>query len=98
MQQRLGDSNEAPLGRGDPLVRRLLAPLDSIDSRFVAVERRLSAARNEVQNLNARVQRWILVLMIGATLLMLWMAAGQAALGLVAWNSYCPRQPGGSAT
>jgi chromosome segregation ATPase len=96
IQQRVGDSSEAPLGRGDPLVRRLLAPLDSIDSRFVAVERRLSAARSEVQNLSARVQRWILMLMIGGTLLMLWMAAGQAALGWSAWNSYRHRQPGSS--
>ena len=59
---------------------RVVATLSSLDSRFENLVDRLSAVQSQLQQLEARAQRWLLVIPIGLSLIILLMAAGQAAL------------------
>ena len=68
------------------LALRVAATLGSIDSRLEKFENRLSETQKNLQGLKTKTRRWILVVTIGITLLMVWMAAGQVALCLLAWN------------
>jgi hypothetical protein len=68
------------------LALRVVATLGSIDSRLEKFENRLSETQKNLQELKTKTHRWILVVTIGITLLMVWMAAGQVALCLLAWN------------
>jgi hypothetical protein len=68
------------------LALRVVATLGSIDSRLEKFENRLSETQKNLQGLKTKTRRWILVVTIGITLLMVWMAAGQVALCLLAWN------------
>ena len=68
------------------LAFRVVATLGSIDSRLEKFENRLSETQKNLQGLKTKTCRWILVVTIGITLLMVWMAAGQVALCLLAWN------------
>jgi len=69
------------------LALRVVATLGSIDSRLEKFENRLSETQKNLHGLNTKTRRWILVVTIGITLFMVWMAAGQVALCRLAWNS-----------
>ncbi len=68
------------------LALRVVATLGLLDSRLEKFENRLAETQNNLQGQKIRTLRWILVVTIGITLLMVWMAAGQIALCLLAWN------------
>ena len=68
------------------LALRVVATLSSIDSRLEKLENRLAGTQRSLQGLKTRTTRWILVVTIGITLLMVWMAAGQVALCFLARN------------
>ena len=81
-------SEEKPLKeRIEQTVRlslRVVATLGSVVSRLEKCENRLSETQKNLQGLKTRTLRWILVVTIGITLFMVWMAAGQVALCLLA--------------
>src|SRR5262245_52124428 len=62
--------------------------LGSINSRLETFEDRLSQIQSQLQDLETRTRRSILVITIGATLLALLMAAGQVALCWLAWRRF----------
>jgi hypothetical protein len=70
------------------LVLRAVATLSSIDSRLEKSAERLSVAQRHLQELKSQTQRWIFSATIVITLLLCWMAAGQGALGRLAWNGW----------
>ncbi|NQT14634.1 MAG: hypothetical protein HQ582_17895 [Planctomycetes bacterium] len=68
------------------LAVRVAATLGLIDSHLKKIENGLSEAQGNLQGLETRALRWILVATVGITLLAVWMATGQAALCPLAWN------------
>ena len=68
------------------LAVRVAATLGLIDSRLKKLENRLLETQGYLQGLETRTLWWILVATVGITLLAVWMAAGQAALCLLAWT------------
>ena len=68
------------------LVLRTVATLSSLDSRLERAAERLSQAQRQLQELESQTRRWIFAATIVITLLLCWMAAGQAALCRLAWN------------
>jgi hypothetical protein len=68
------------------LALRVTATLGAVDDRLQTLTNGLSAVQLELQRWSRSVQRWILLATIGATALIGWMAVGQMALCLVAWN------------
>lgn len=68
------------------LALRVVATLGLLDSRLKKLENGLSETQGNLQELGVRALRWILVVTVGITLLAVWMAAGQIALSLLAWN------------
>jgi hypothetical protein len=69
------------------LALRVIATLSSVDSRLGDFGNRLSETQTKAKNLKIKTQRWIRVAMIGITLLILWMAAGQISLCLRGWQT-----------
>ena len=65
---------------------RVVATLGSVASRLEKFADRLSVAQCQLHGLRGGTQRWIRVVTIGVTLLILWMAAGQVALCCISWN------------
>jgi len=90
LNERIDSSDEKSLSQrveqAAQLAVRVVATLGSVDSRLGKLEERLSAAKERLHDLDASAQRWIFVATIGATLLVLWMMVGQAALCRLAWH------------
>jgi hypothetical protein len=62
------------------LVLRIVTTLGTIDSRLEKFENGLSDTQLDLHELQTKTLRWILVVTIGITLLIVWMATGQGAL------------------
>jgi len=91
LNERIADSSDEKslsqrVEQAAQLAVRVVATLGSVDSRLGKLEERLSAAKERLHDLDASAQRWIFVATIGATLLVLWMMVGQAALCRLAWH------------
>jgi uncharacterized coiled-coil DUF342 family protein len=67
---------------------RVVATLGTLESSLQKLADRFGATQSHLRELNTDTKRWILVLTIGVTLLILWMAAGQVALCRVGWNGW----------
>jgi len=68
------------------LALRVIATLSSIDTRLEEFASRLAATREDLPEAEATALRWILTAAAAATLALAWIAAGQAALCVVAWR------------
>jgi hypothetical protein len=93
IQERIAETSEAklPEARIEQAIQlglRVVATLGSIGPRLEKLADRFSAAKSQLQELKARTQRWRLCLTMGLSFLMIWMAAGQAALCRLAWNGW----------
>jgi len=88
IHDRLAEANDAPPERIEQLAQIALpvvATLGSVDSRLNNLSDRLSAAQSRLQDLKTRSWRWILMVTVAVTLLIVLMAAGQVALCRLAW-------------
>jgi hypothetical protein len=68
------------------LALRMVATLSSLGDRLEHFETRVSEVRGRVDQFKFRTLRWILTAAIGSTVLIAWMAAGQATLALLGWR------------
>jgi hypothetical protein len=68
------------------LALRAVASLGEIDVRFGRAAERLSAVQTSSQELNSKALRWIVAGQVGAVLVFVWLAAGQAALCAFSWS------------
>ena len=75
-----GDAMEKPMEQVSKIAARLLATFGKIDSRLVSFRDRLADAQDSIRRLIAKTHTRILVVAVFATLLLLWMAAGQICL------------------
>ena len=75
-----GDAREKPMEQVSKIAARLLATFGKIDSRLVSFRDRLADAQDSIRQLIAKTHTRILVAAVCATLLLLWMAAGQISL------------------
>jgi chromosome segregation ATPase len=74
------------------ITARLAATFVTIDSRLDAFRGRLVDAEHAVHELNAKLRTRVILVAIGVTLLLLWMAAGQVCLARIGcrrsrWNA-----------
>jgi len=75
-----GDAMEKPMEQVSKIAARLLATFGKIDSRLVSFRDRLADAQDSIRRLIAKTHTRILVVAVFATLLLLWMAAGQVCM------------------
>jgi hypothetical protein len=93
IQERIAETSEAklPEARIEQAIQlglRVVATLGSIGPCLEKHADRITAAQSQLQDVKARTQRWRLCLTMGLSFLMIWMAAGQAALCRLAWNGW----------
>jgi hypothetical protein len=69
------------------LTIRVGATLGSIDPRLATLETMLSETQANILAARTRILRWMLLATVAVSLLAIWMAAGQAALCVLAWTS-----------
>jgi hypothetical protein len=91
LQQQTGEmSEEDPRGerieRAVQLTAGVIATLSSIDSRIEKFNTRLLESQKNLQALKIKTIKWIWVVTISITMLIIWMAAGQVALSCLAWR------------
>ena len=86
-----GKSPEERIEQAVQFALRVVTTLGSIGPRLEKLADRFSVAASQLQEMKDRTQRYRLYLTMGITLLMIWMAAGQAALSRLAWNG-CARR------
>ena len=79
-------SPDARIEQAAQFALRVVATLGSVGPRLERFADRFSSAQSQLQGLNARIQRWRLLVTAGVAVLILWMAAGQIALCRLAWN------------
>jgi flagellin-like hook-associated protein FlgL len=84
----MGEDNppEERIEQAVQLALRVIATLGSIDSRIERFENRLLQTQKNLQVLQIRSIKWIQVVTIAITTLIIWMAVGQVALSCLAWN------------
>ena len=75
-----GDAMEKPMEQVSKIAARLLATFGKIDSRLVSFRDRLADAQDSIRRLIAKTHTRILVVAVFATLVLLWMAAGQICM------------------
>jgi chromosome segregation ATPase len=90
IQSRLADMSDrkSPGERIEQAVQlagRVVATMSSISSRIEKFADRVMSAQVRLQELRTGAHRWILIVSIGLTLLILLMATGQIALCRLAW-------------
>lgn len=81
------ESEENRLARVTKLFARTLATIGDLDTRLEELLPRLAELRTGTQELQASTSHTIMLTTIGGFLLLAWIAAGQAALGLWGWKS-----------
>jgi len=67
---------------------RVIATLGSIDSRLENVRERLTEIQHLAQNAKTKLLCWVRTAAIGITLLIGWMAVGQASLCHIGWQGF----------
>ena len=75
-----GDAGEKPMEQVSKIAARLLATFGKIDSRLVSFRDRLADAQDSIRRLIEMTHTRILVVAVFATLLLLWMGAGQVCM------------------
>ncbi len=75
-----GGATEKPVEQISIIAARLLATFGKIDSRLVSFRDRLADAQDSIRQLISKTHTRILVVAVFATLLLLWMAAGQVCM------------------
>ena len=88
---RVGESAENRLSRDLDLIGNLELTAGTIDTRLEDTANRLSQMQADAQQLKARISHYILFTTVGGFLVLAWIAAGQAALGLFGWKN-CSRR------
>jgi hypothetical protein len=83
---RESDSEDTRVSRVTKLVGRTLLALSDIDTRLENSVARLSDMRANARESKARMSNYILLTTIGCSLLLAWVALGQAALCLCGWR------------
>jgi hypothetical protein len=74
------DAMDKPMEQVAKIAARLLATFGKIDSRLVSFRDRLADAQDSIRQLIGKTHTRILVVAVFATLLLLWMAAGQICM------------------
>ncbi|WP_425395447.1 hypothetical protein [Aeoliella sp.] len=87
LRQRVASDEEDHDGQIAKILARVVATLTSLDERMGDFGDRLSAAQQSIATAEGVSQRWITTLSILATLLLIWVAAGQGALARVGWKN-----------
>src|SRR4029078_7474703 len=72
-----GGATEKPVEQISKIAARLLATFGKMDSRLLSFRDRLADAQDSIRQLISKTHTRILVVAVFATLLLLWMAAGQ---------------------
>jgi hypothetical protein len=97
-----GTSDEKSAGdRVEQAVRltlRVVATMGSVNPRLEKFSDKLTATQDRLQGLRTRTQRWMLVVAIGVTLLILLMASGQVALCVLAGTGWRRKSPSTNAS
>ena len=69
---------------------RVVATLGDIESRIQVLDSRVGELHGELREIKQSVQSWVFVTALSCSFLLLWMAAGQAALCLVTFPTRKP--------
>lgn len=83
----LETDDEEHAGQIVTIVARVAATLTSLDERIGKFSDRLSVAQESIATAERTSQRWITTASITLMLLLVWLAAGQAALVYVGWKN-----------
>lgn len=83
---RESESKDTRVSRVTKLLGRTLLALSDIDTRLEAFVARLSDMRISARESKARMSNYILLTTIGCSLILTWIAFGQAALCLCGWR------------
>jgi DNA repair ATPase RecN len=84
------ESEENRLSRITKLIGRVLVTFGEIDTRLEESAKRLSELQAQALRLKATTSAYILVTSIACYMLLVWIAAGQAALFQWGWTNCCP--------
>lgn len=82
-----GESFGERIEQAAELALRVIATLGTVDSRLEAFGDAISGTQSDLRELKGKTLRWILIAKAGVALLIVWMAAGQVALGLLAYRA-----------
>jgi hypothetical protein len=85
---RVDESKENRLSRALKLIASTESAADAIDGRLENSLTRLSQMQTVAMQLQKRTSNFILLLTGGSYLILIWVAAGQAALSLYGWKNY----------
>ena len=81
-----GESVEERIDQAVQLALRLVATLGELDSHLRESAEILTETQAKAQHLKSKTHLCIVTAQIGAVLLIAWMAAGQACMGLLGWK------------
>jgi hypothetical protein len=82
------EAEENRLQRARRLIARVLATLGDLETRLDELPPRLVELQTDIQQAQARVSQAIVRLTVAGCLVLAWIAAGQAALGLWGWKGW----------
>jgi len=88
-----GESDEKRLSRVTKLLGRIVVTIGEIDTRLEEPVTRLSELQTDARQLKTRISHYIFLTALGGSLVLAWIAAGQAALCLCGWKSCCRSRP-----